>query len=291
MSAAITISKSKLVITPIQSTKSKFILSANSRKNLIRNSEYNGYISSSTTKRINCMIEGLVFGIEQHQEQVRKERKTTKVQPTFITLTLSYAQIQNDKYIKRNMLMRFIEICKQKQGVVNYIWRAEPQVNGSVHFHIICDRYIKWQWVRNVWNNIQSKHEYLDAFEQKHGHRDPNSTDIHGLQKINNIAAYICKYMTKNKPVRKIEGRIWGCSHSLHKMKNPRLEVCTHLMADIEELLEDKKAFKKVYEWCTVIKYKGLQIKETINNIIYNIYQEFVNEFIHFKIENYEPQL
>jgi len=108
MSAAITISKSKLVITPIQSTKSKFILAKNSRKNLIRDNNYNGYISKSTTKRINCMIEGLIFGIDEHKKEVLKANKSTKVQPTFLTLTLSYEQIQSDNYIKRNLLMRFI---------------------------------------------------------------------------------------------------------------------------------------------------------------------------------------
>ncbi|MFK5894428.1 MAG: hypothetical protein QM504_14505 [Pseudomonadota bacterium] len=289
MSSAITISKSKLVITPIQSTKSKFILAKNSRKNLIRSKEYNGYISKSTTKRINCMVESLIFAIEQNQEESMKIGKSTKIQPTFITLTLSYAQIQSDNYIKRNMLMRFIELCKNNKGVVNYIWRAEPQVNGNIHFHIIADKFIKWQWIREKWNEIQSKHEYLDAFEQKHGHRDPNSTDIHGLQRVNNIAAYICKYMTKDKPLRKIEGRIWGCSKNLHKMKNPRIEICEHIINEIEELVRDKKAFKKVYEWCTVIKYKKLHIQHTINDIIYNVYQEFVNEFINFKNIEYEP--
>ncbi len=284
MSAAITISKSKLVITPIQSTKSKFILAENSRKNLIRNSKYNGYISKATTKRINCMIEGLIFGIEAHRKEIALKSKSTKVQPTFITLTLSYEQIQSDNYIKRNLLMRFIEEIKKTHGVVNYIWRAEPQVNGNIHFHIIIDKYVKWQWVRAVWNGIQENHEYLDAFQQKHGHRDPNSTDIHGLQKVHNIAAYICKYMTKDKPIRKIKGRVWGCNKALHKMKNPRVEICEHLMADIEELIKDGKAYKKVYEWCTVIKYKKLQIQETVNNIIYNIYQEFVSEFIHYNI-------
>jgi len=288
MSSAITISKSKLVITAIQSTKSKFILSQNSKKNLIRDSNYNGYISKSTTKRISCMIESLIFAIEENKKECWLEGKKTKVQPTFITLTLSYNQIQNDNYIKRNLLMRFIELCKKEHGIVNYIWRAEPQVNGNIHFHIIADRFIKWQWIRKEWNKIQEKHNYIDAFEQKHGHRNPNSTDIHGLNKVHNIAAYICKYMTKDKPVRKIKGRVWGCSSNLHKMKNPRVEICEHLINDIEELVNTGKAYKKVYEYCTVIKYKKLHIQKTITNIIYNIYQDFVNQFINFKTLNYE---
>ena len=291
MSSAITISKSKLVITPIQSTKSKFILAKNSRKNLIRTSNYNGYISKSTTKRINCMVEGLVFAIEDYKTNTSRSKRLSAIQPTFITLTLSYEQIQCDKYIKRHLLMRFIEEIKSSHNVVNYIWRAEPQINGNIHFHIIADRFIKWQDVRKLWNSIQEKHDYIDAFEQKHGHRDPNSTDIHGLRGVNNIAAYICKYMTKSQPLRKIKGRIWGCSKSLHKMKNPRVEICEHIIADLQELVADKKAFSKIYEWCTIIKFKGLEIKETSTNIIYNIYQDFVNQFINYNTITHESKL
>lgn len=237
------------------------------------------------------MIEGLVFAIEEHKKEKPAAAEGFNVQPVFITLTLSYAQIQSDNYIKRNLLMRFIEEMKKEHNVSNYVWRAEPQINGSIHFHILADRFIKWQWVRKTWNEIQEKHDYIDAFDQKHGHRNPNSTDIHGLRDVNNIAAYICKYMTKDKPVRKIKGRIWGCSANLHKMKNPRIEICEHLINDIEELVNTGKAYKKVYEYCTVIKYKGLKIQQTINNIIYNIYQDFVNQFINFKEKNYASEL
>lgn len=284
MSSAITISKSKLIVTPIMSTKTKFLISENSKKNLIRDNNYNGYISKPTVKKIGHMVENLVFGIESFRKQKNPVAGSSQIQPTFITLTLSYKQIQSDKYIKRNMLMRFIEEIKNTHGVQNYIWRAEPQVNGNIHFHIIMDRFIKWQYVRKLWNDIQERHDYIDAFEQKHGHRNPNSTDIHSLLKVNNIAAYICKYMVKDKPLRKIEGRIWGCSNNFHKVKNPRIEICEHIIKDLEELVKKGFVYKKVLEYCTIFRYKKNQIQETSTNIIYNVYTEFVDSIINLSI-------
>ncbi len=284
MSSAVSISTSKLVVTPIMSTKTKFIISQNSKKNLIRNADYNGYISKPTVKKIGNMVENMVFGIDLYKKENRSKKKLSQIQPTFITLTLSYGQIQNDKYIKRNMLMRFIEQLKSSKGVQNYIWRAEPQVNGNIHFHILIDRFVKWEWIRKSWNNIQAKHEYIDAFEQKHNHRNPNSTDIHGLREVNNIAAYICKYMVKDKPLRKIEGRIWGCSKNFHKVKNPRVEVCQHIIEDLEELVKENKVYKKVLEYCTIFRYKKSNMQHTINDIIYNIYVEFVHSLIKIKV-------
>ena len=287
MSSAISISKSKLIVTPIQSTKTKHQISKKSKKNLIRDNNYNGYISRSTVKKIGHMVENLVFGIETFKKENSQKKGVNQIQPTFITLTLSYGQIQNDNYIKRNLLMRFIEKIKKEKGVQNYIWRAEPQVNGNIHFHIIIDRFVPWQYIRKEWNLIQEKHDYIDAFEQKHGHRNPNSTDIHSLLKVNNIAAYICKYMVKDKPLRKIEGRIWGCSNNFHKIKNPRIEICEHIINDIEELVKENKVYKKVLEYCTIFRYKANEIKQTINNIIYNIYSEFVSSIVTINISHH----
>lgn len=71
---------------------------------------------------------------------------------------------------------------------------------------------------------------------------DPNTTDIHAIQKLNNVTAYIVKYCSKNdfKPVidkktgeityqtetRKIEGFIWGCSDGIKELKHYEETIC-----------------------------------------------------------------
>lgn len=195
--------------------------------------------------------------------KVQSERAFTTVNAsarkfTFCTLTLCAAQMHSDNHLKRHGLSRFILECERKQGVKDWFWRAEPQRNGNVHFHILLSKSIPHEWVRSTWNKILADLGYLHIYKQsrelefKHGFKpsqnkydkrtiaqqveayrkgvacnwsNPNSTDIHGLQKCKNAAAYVCKYATKDTATRKIEGRIWGCTDDLRQLKTPEVGV------------------------------------------------------------------
>jgi len=280
---AITINQSSLVITPVMDSKTANLMSQNSLDNLIRNDNYNGYISKPTIKRIERMVENLVYSIKEFRLKNLKVKNSSSVRPVFITLTLPYEQFHCDKIIKRECLMRFIELLKKVHGVSNYIWRAEPQENGNIHFHIIIDKYVHWNWINIAWNYYLSKLEYLDAFEQKHGHRDANTSDTHGLRKVDNVSAYICKYMVKNEKNRKIKGRIWGASANFKKMKNPRVELCNFLIAELMELKGLGLVYTQIYDYCTVLRFKRKLFQKTSKNLLLNIFDDFIHSFIQFK--------
>lgn len=284
MIQSLTVTRSKLFINPIPDEVKLKKLRDSSLNNLYRGGSYNGFISKRTTTRIERMVENMVTSLEQFRSKNKGNRAAQVIRPTFVTLTLSYKQFHNDKIIKRQLFSRFIEKLKSEQGVQFYIWRAEPQENGNIHFHILCDRFINWEWIRNVWNGLQNRLEYIDAFEQKFKHRNPNSTDIHELRKINNVAAYICKYMTKDKPLRKIEGRIWGCSSDFHKLKNPKLVLCKELYNEIFSMKRAKILKERICEYVTILNFKGCQIIDFGLGIINRIYQDFVYEYLTSRI-------
>lgn len=83
---------------------------------------------------------------------------------TFVTLTLPSSQQHSDENIKRNILWPFIEIIKRYYGVQEYIWRAEKQQNGNIHFHILIDKYIRHDLIRFHWNFGLNKYGYIDAY-------------------------------------------------------------------------------------------------------------------------------
>ena len=115
-----------------------------------------------------------------------------------ITLKLSAKQgIYNDKEIKYKLLNDFLTRMRTNQNLKDYLWRCEPQVNGNIHFHIITNKYINYQKIRDTWNQCQKKLGYIDLFNEKHHHINPNSTDIHSIQKIHNAGAYVRKYINK----------------------------------------------------------------------------------------------
>jgi hypothetical protein len=231
-----------------------------------------------------------------------------ELQPTFITLTLPAQQFHTDRQLHREALNTFITTIKKTHKVINYLWRAERQENGNLHYHIIADRFIGWQLVRKYWNNIMAKMGYIDKYRSnmnefyKNGFKprkinqtpeqlkkeiqayktglnenwsNPNSTDIHGLKKINNIEAYVTKYMTKSPLAKEIEalkrklegkeaneeevrsledlkkqalekekinGKIWGCSRELMGCKDPSIIVDGECISFIEEVKKDKES-------------------------------------------------
>lgn len=125
----------------------------------------------------------------------------------FITLTLSSAQIHSDKEIKQRLLQPFIRIMRKRWNVINYVWKAEAQDNGNIHFHITTHRYIHWSEIRDTWNALQESLGYITR--SKSG--NPNSTDVHAVYKKKNVAAYISGEMCKKDHYKKeSKNEIWS---------------------------------------------------------------------------------
>ena len=235
-----------------------------------RDGEYNGYMSPATGRTVKRFLTTWLSAMESNMH--RSEGAKNKYYPTFVTLTLPSVQQHTDNLIKREFLNRLVLRMKRNAGVKYYFWRAEPQENGNIHFHILVDRWIGWEWLRDSWNVILREHGYIDAYRKeqlayhKNGFKvrrmvlktwgleaqekayqrgmaedwqNPNTTDVHKLQSIENVAAYVVKYVTKKPDIlakkdygegrvincvhtRKIEGRIWGCSDELRDLKNYR---------------------------------------------------------------------
>jgi len=166
----------------------------------------------------------------------------------FITLTLSATQQHSDKFILHRMLRPFLKWMMRK-GATRYVWKAEVQDNGNIHFHITTNFYLHWRGVRNKWNNLQQRYGYTKRFMDVHGHNDPNSTDIHSIKDPMRCTTYMVKYMLKADRYKKnqsetiaaaghhyenklnerdkagkwlkrsVECAIWNCSNTLSKYK------------------------------------------------------------------------
>lgn len=134
----------------------------------------------------------------------------------FITLTIPAQGDTTDKQCKR-LMNEFFKWARYNHGMTNYVWRAEAQARGVIHFHIVSDCYIHYTNVRFTWNKLLQKAGLLN------GHEAPNSTDIHAVleKEVKNVKAYIVDYMIKKDTnadgttKRSINGRLWGCSKAL----------------------------------------------------------------------------
>jgi len=199
----------------------------------LRDNSSAGFLSSKSAKKIKTAIDLLLYISQNKKVLHKKSGKYYNFKINFVTLTLSSTQQHSDQFIKDNLLKQFLTECKQKFNVVHYLWRAEAQANGNIHFHIVTDKFLPWSWIRSTWNRIQDKHDYIAQYaaSQRHKFRNgfffdekckykstrseqlkrykkaknedfynPNSTDVHSIKAIRNISAYLAKYCTKNSP-------------------------------------------------------------------------------------------
>ncbi len=240
-----------------------------SKSEKTKQAPYNGYMSTATKRKIKNYIEvwsEAVQSVRDHPDWKSRHDKLPYF--TFVTLTLASKQFHDDNFIKRNILGRFINESR-KEGMFNhYFWRAEPQKNGNIHFHLIIDKYVDYRKLRKKWNNTQGRYGYIERYRLRQERKfangffvdkntkdydiqarkkkvcpksqlkryktgiserwsNPNSTDIKSIKKIRDLTSYLLKYMCKNgkdeekniKNIRKIEGRIYGKSSGLEKLK------------------------------------------------------------------------
>jgi hypothetical protein len=145
----------------------------------------NGYMSKATRAKVKTLVDTIIF-MEQLPEaklQTMNDKLGYKQQAcylTFVTLTLPSAQLRNaageydDEHAKRYLLRPFIERLKYKFGVQSFIWVAEPQEAGNIHFHLLIDKYIdnrkdsdneaKSQQLTKAWNEILAGHGYIAVY-------------------------------------------------------------------------------------------------------------------------------
>jgi hypothetical protein len=228
-----------------------------------------GLMSDKANKRVRLAIDWLI-NISKEKPLIKKGVKTSfNFKLNFITLTLSSKQRHSDNVIKHELLNQFLTELRTKHKCTNYLWRAESQRNGNIHFHLVTDVFIPWRVLRSDWNRIQEKLGYCSAYTAKTGNSDPNSTDVHSINDVKNLSAYLAKYCTKNskgyvvmatkaspepfrprfilnykheplKPkatfYRQIHGKLWGLSQSLSRLKSACKEVSGRLAIEVEWL-------------------------------------------------------
>lgn len=128
----------------------------------------------------------------------------------------------------------------------SYIWKVELQRRGQLHYHVTTNSFLNLWEVRRVWNGICFRRGWMSDYILKYGNTNPNSTDIHAVYKVNDIQAYLGKYLSKDGrrdvseygfsvPIFEpsINGKVWDASKDL---KIPRfsceLDEGTYLRID-----------------------------------------------------------
>ena len=142
-------------------------------------------MKKGTIKRMKTAIDALISiaGPKTVKHPTKDYHFTFK--HNFITLTLPAPQRDiTDQQITREALKPLLEYLKDHYPGISYIWKAERQHNGNIHYHITTDKYIPHHILKERWNYYLKKFHFIKEFASKHGHSHLNSTDIHATNSI-----------------------------------------------------------------------------------------------------------
>lgn len=178
-----------------------------------------GGLSESAKKQIKTTIANWSTAVMASQRLFSKGKERKRRYFVMITLTLPSKQIEDDETIKRKYLNVWLQRLRRVHKGINYLWVAETQKNGNIHFHIIVDRWVNYLWVSSTWNATLANGEYINLFAAKFGHRQPPTTKVTGQKNMKDPALYICKYISKDENTRKLVGHCWYCCDELKKIE------------------------------------------------------------------------
>lgn len=216
------------------------------------------------------------------------QRVPSPVTQTIIDFKLSFITLTfpNEKQISgsdgyKNALYPFLRIMKMRYSGFLYVYKAELQERGQLHYHITSNKCIPHEVVRQVWNKVLSEAGYNSEYIAKYGHNAAPSTEIRSVLNIRDIEAYLVKYVSKSDPQgRKIDGKVWGCSQELQGRSYFSEVLNSTNIAAIEALEKAGKAIVKVIDRCTIVKLKEGSPLMLLSKLQYQQYGDFINNIL-----------
>lgn len=124
----------------------------------------------------------------------------------FHTLTLP-GQNHSDAFIKEHMLQPYL-YWLQRMWNCSYVWKAETQINGNIHFHITVDQYVPKLKMIRKWNQILRVYGYLTMEESTNTTgRAQATTQVKAVLNEKKCAKDIADYVAKKDKLPTVVAR------------------------------------------------------------------------------------
>jgi len=184
-------------------------------------------------------------------ESVHKHEKGLKAYCSMITLT--YGKDFPTDHESKKHLDTFLKRLRRLHKDCKYLWVAEKQKRGAIHYHILTPYYTKKEWLNSAWDEIVQNWQSEKGYT--HQQVRPN------VIKVFQAGSYLAKYLQKEG--QNIGGNGYGIDQKTRNlMKDQSVTMLHHdLTKDqvneiAEKLITDiTKDQDKTYTWKS--KYTG----------------------------------
>lgn len=283
----------------------------------------NGIISDRASKNLKEKINWMVFKSKKQKVTYPNGTISENFRISFITLTLPSKQVHSDIEIKK-LLNTFLTHMREKYKMVDYVWKAELQRNDNIHFHITTNVFIQHQVIRQIWNRYLENYGYISAYRKKfckmsygeykkirlrnasltgatiseesivksfndgrkNNWRNPNSTDVKTVFKVDSLSAYLAKYLSKKlkksevspKTQKRLKnfGNIWACSRSLSRLKKYSDVLCSKWENFLYSLSKIPSVTVRFFDYCEVFYFDIQKIPKNLKLPL----ERFLNHYI-----------
>lgn len=159
-----------------------------SARNLNRGFATKG-VSAATQRKIAMHCRGLALAAEP--QRVRNSRgEYVQHLITFVTLTIPATQQHTDQYFTSTIFALFLQKCRNMGMLRNYVWRAEKQKNGNIHYHLLTDTFAPFSVFRRLWYATLYRYGYMTRYAEKFSRMS--------------LQEYAAEPFNKNLPIAKI---------------------------------------------------------------------------------------
>lgn len=264
--------------------------------NLLKQDTYTGKLTIGSKKRLTRSIETLIMAAPKRVVYNPITGKNIKnFQLSFITLTLATDIKQYQKDVHKSCLEPFLRWMRDTQGCTMYVWKAEFQRRGQLHYHITSDAFIHIKKVRDKWNELQIRAGYLDmaSYIAKHGHAIVPGTEIKKVWKEVNLGRYLVDEFTKAyQNDYSVGGKIWDCSINLKKNKLFTSIYDSNYNEKLTRLKNNGQVRIKHTDHCTIYKLinkKAADILSGNDRLEYNKLMESIRTRTDYKKADNKP--
>lgn len=285
-----------------------------------------GKISNRSARRLKDKINWLVFKSKNKKVKYPNGTISENFRISFITLTLPSQQRHSDIEIKR-IFNNFLTTLRKRYNMNDYVWKAELQKNQNIHFHLTTNIFIHHATIRTLWNNAIDRLGYINTYRShfskmtfeeyktlrlenakksnstiseediikayndgsKNKWSNPNSTDVKTVFRVDNLAAYLAKYLSKKtaknegntamqKRIKEFGGNIWYCSRSLSRLSSYKTIICDKYYNFLHKLMYLNNTIVKQYDYCTVLYFDLSKIPKALAAPLERLLFQYVSD-------------